>query len=246
MNAMRKPPKARGTALVTGGARRIGRAICLSLASMGYTIALHYHASAREAEKTADAIRRAEGRCELFPCDLADLRQTDRLIPGVLKKFSRLDLLINNASVFKPSTVRGEDVTSLNWHFAVNLYAPYILTARFARACQKGNIINILDAHIVHNKTRYAAYLLSKKALYELTKLSAVELAPRIRVNAVSPGMVLPPAQAGAGYLKRLAKEIPLKKRGRVEQIAQSIAFLINNPYVTGQVIFIDGGEHLI
>jgi pteridine reductase len=243
---MTEKHKAQGTALVTGGARRIGKAICLSLSSMGYKVALHYHRSSREARKIADAIHRKGGQCKLFSCDLSDARQTDRLVPNVLKIFSKLDLLINNASVFEPSTIRGSGIASLSRHFAVNFNAPYILTARFAGECKRGHIINILDAHITGNKTRYAAYLLSKKALYELTKLSAVELAPHIRVNAVSPGLILPAAQTKSDDFERMAKKIPLKKKGHVDHIAQSITFLLNNSYVTGQVIFIDGGEHLI
>jgi len=233
-------------ALVTGGAKRIGRSICFSLASKGYKIALHYHRSSAEAKKVAKIINQKGGSCQLFSCDLFDQGQTSMLIPNVLKKFPKLDLLVNNASVFEPSTIKNLDLKMLNRHFAVNFNAAYILTAQFAQKCKKGNIINILDTHIVNNKTRHASYLLSKKALCELTKLSAVELAPHIRVNAISPGLIFPPAKAGSGYLDRLAKKIPLRKKGHVNQINQSIEFLLNNPYITGQIVFNDGGEHLI
>lgn len=243
---MTKKNKAQKTVLITGGAKRIGRALCLSLASGGYTIALHYHHSVRKAQKTAETIRRKGSECELFPCDLSNEQQTGRLISDVLKKFSRLDVLINNASVFKPSTIKSSGIPTLHRHFSVNFNAPYILTNRFAKECKKGNIINILDTHIVNHKTRHAAYLLSKKALCELTKLSAVELAPHIRVNAVSPGLILPPVQTASDHLTRLTKKIPLKKKGTVDQITQTIMFLLNNPYLTGQVIYNDGGEHLI
>ena len=238
--------KAKGVVLVTGGAKRIGRAICLSLASMGYKIALHYHHSSSEAERTAKAIRQKRGVCEIFFCDLSNQQHVASLIPNVLKKFLRLDTLINNASIFESSTIRSLSLTSLKQYFSINFNTPYILTAQFAQKCKKGQIINILDTHIVSNKTRHAAYLLSKKALCELTKLSAVELAPHIRVNGIAPGLIIPPVGANSGYLERLAKKIPLKKRGNVHQIVQSIEFLLNNPFLTGQIIFNDGGEHLI
>ena len=237
--------KAKGVVLVTGGAKRIGRAICLSLASTGYKVALHYHHSASEAEKTAKVIRQKRGVCNLFPCDLSDQKQTVSLIDNVLRKFKGLDVLINNASIFEPSTIKNSPLESLNQHFSVNFNAPYILTSQFAKKIKKGQIINILDTHIVRNKTQHTAYLLSKKALSALTKLSAIELAPHFRVNGIAPGLIISPANTKSGYLDRLAKKIPLKKKGDVGQIIQSIEFLLNNSYLTGQIIFNDGGEHL-
>lgn len=243
---MAKKRNAQDVVLVTGGAKRIGKAICLSLSSRGYAIALHYHHSVHEAERTAKAIRQKGGTCELFPCDLSDEQQVTALIPGVLKKFSRLTVLINNASIFEPSTIKSPDLKSFDRHFTVNFKAPYILTSQFARNSRKGHIINVLDTHITDHKTSYADYLLSKKALGELTKLSAVELAPHIRVNGIAPGLIFAPAQAGPGHLEKLAKKVPLKQKGDVSQIVRSIEFLLNNPYITGQIIFNDGGEHLI
>ncbi len=243
---MAKKPKARGTVLVTGAAKRIGKAICLSLSSLGFSIALHYYHSSREAEKLTETIKKKGGKCQLFQCDLSSNEQTSHLISNVLKKFPNLNLLINNASLFEPSTIKDSNTATLRKHFAVNFDAPYILTAQFAKKCKKGHIINILDTHIVNHATRYTSYLLSKKALCELTKISAVELAPNIRVNAISPGLILPSAKAKSDYLQRLTKKIPLQKRGNARHITCSIAFLLNNPYLTGQIIFNDGGEHLI
>jgi pteridine reductase len=243
---MVKKNKTQGAVLVTGGAKRIGKAICLSLSAQGYKIALHYNQSSAQAKSVAKTIRQSGGTCELFSCNLSDEQQTTSLISDVLKKFSRLNVLINNASMFKAATIKSSNLRSLNQHFAVNFKAPYILTAQFSRKCQKGHIINILDTHITNNNTSHANYLLSKKALGELTKLSAVELGPNIRVNGISPGLIFPPEKAKSGYLEKRAKKIPLKKRGDVGQITQSIEFLLNNPYLTGQIIFNDGGEHLI
>ena len=239
-------PKSKPTALVTGGAKRIGKALCLALAQRGLRMALHYNRSRQEAQEVADTINRNGGTCRLFPCDLSDPDQVSQLIASVLKSFSKLDVLINNASIFKPSLIKGADLTSLREHFAVNFEAPFLLTAQFAKNCRKGHIINILDTHIVRGSTRHAAYLLSKKALCELTKMSAAELAPRIRVNGIAPGLILPPEKSGAGRLERLAKDIPLRTKGNVTQITQTVDFLLNNTYITGQVIFVDGGEHLL
>jgi NAD(P)-dependent dehydrogenase (short-subunit alcohol dehydrogenase family) len=232
--------------LITGGAKRIGKEICLSLSQKGYAIALHYNHSVGAAKEIAKTIRKKGGTCKIFPCDLSNEEETAALIANVLKEFSLLDVLINNASVFKPTPIKKFHSGSLDRHFAINFKAPYILTAQFAKKCKKGHIINILDTHITDNKRPQADYLLSKKTLAELTKLSAVELAPRIRVNGIAPGLILPPAGAKPHYLEKLAKKVPLKQKGTVKQIVQCVEFLIDNPYLTGQIIYNDGGEHLI
>jgi len=232
--------------LVTGAAKRIGKAICLSLSSLGFNIALHYNHSSREAKKLSEAIWNKGGRCELFFCDLSNGKQTHQLISSVQKIFSDLNVLINNASIFEPSTIKNSTMSLLRRHFAVNFDAPFILTSQFSKKCGKGHIINILDTHIVHSATQHSTYLLSKKALQALTQLSAVEFAPHIRVNAVAPGLILPPDQKNPDYLERLAQKIPAQKKGNVDQVAQTIVFLLNSPYITGQTIFVDGGEHLV
>jgi pteridine reductase len=243
---MKKLSTARKTALVTGGGKRIGQAICLTLSAFGYQIALHYHHSKLEAQKTAQQIKKTGGVCELFKCDLSIEAQTTALIPKVLKRFSTINVLINNASIFKKSNLKKGSLKLFNEHFAVNCKAPYILTAAYAQRCQKGHIINIVDANVAKNKTAYCAYLLSKRGLCDLTKLAAVELAPAIRVNAVAPGLILPPAGGKSGYLEHLARHIPMRRQGVAKHITHAICFLLENDYVTGQIIFEDGGEHLI
>ena len=232
-------------ALVTGGARRIGEAICRALARCGYSIALHYSTSGAAAEQTARRIHKDGGVCATFACDLADAHATEDLVPCVLAEFGRLDVLVNSASIFEKSTLAEGSLDVWDRHFAVNLKAPYILMRSFAHYAKQGSIVNILDTHVSRNKTTYAAYLLSKKTLGELTKMAAVEFAPRIRVNAVAPGIILPPGSQTDGYLDRLARQIPLQRKGKVENIAHAVLFLLENDYVTGQVIFEDGGEHL-
>lgn len=234
-----------GTALVTGAARRIGRAIALELASLGYSIALHYHHSKEQAEVSAAEIRQKGVRCELFSCDLSDETQTSNLTAKVFKKFPSLNLLVNSASLFERSEFAVKDLKLFNDHFAINLKAPFILSCDFFRLCKKGQIINLLDANIVKNQTSHVAYLLTKKSLADMTKLAAVAFAPHIRVNGIAPGLILPARGETAESLDRMARKIPLKRKGDILTITQSIKFLIENDYLTGQIIFNDGGEHL-
>jgi pteridine reductase len=243
---MTKAKKTCGTALVTGSAKRIGRAICQSLVKLGYRIALHYYRSFEDAKKLAAEIRQEGGRVELFPCDLSNENTTSQLIDQIHSSCPDLNLLINNASVFHKSNLKTGDLKSFHQHFDTNFKAPYILTRDFAQYCQNGHIINILDTHIVQNKTNYFTYLLSKKALAELTKMAALQLAPDIRVNAIAPGLILQPKREPSEYLNRLAQKIPLKEKGDISQITKSVEFLIENTYLTGQIIFNDGGEHLL
>ncbi len=242
---MNKKNTSLGTVLVTGGGKRIGKAIAIDLASQGYSIALHHHTSHTEAQKVQSQIKAFGVQCEIFSCDLSDEFQTSRLMKHVHRKFPKLNLLINSASIFEKSSLLKGNLELFNRHLAVNLKAPLILSRDFARICQKGQIINILDTNVVKNKTSHAAYLLTKKALLELTYMSAVELAPRIRVNGIAPGLILPPVNEKNNYLDRLAKNIPLQKKGDPKYIAQSVRFLIDNSYLTGQIIYVDGGEHL-
>ncbi|MBI5023529.1 MAG: SDR family oxidoreductase [Candidatus Omnitrophica bacterium] len=243
---MPKNNRTQKVALVTGGAKRIGEAVCRALARSGYSIALHYSTSGVEAEQAAKRIYKEGGVCATFACDLADAHATEDLVPCVLEEFGRLDALVNSASIFEKSTLAEGSLDVWDRHFAVNLKAPYVLMRSFAHYAKQGSIVNILDTHVSRSKTTYAAYLLSKKTLGELTKMAAVEFAPRIRVNAVAPGIILPPASQKSGYLDRLVRQVPLQRKGSVENIAHAVLFLLENDYVTGQVIFEDGGEHLI
>jgi pteridine reductase len=238
--------KSPGTALVTGGAQRIGRAICLMLADRGFNIALHYNHSKKEADEVAAEIKSLGGKCKTFACDLGQQKQVLLLLEKVHAAFGDLSLLVNNASIFRPSKFQRNELALLDEHWMINFKAPFILSADFARLCKEGHIINILDTKVTKNKTTHIAYIISKKALFDLTKLCAVEFAPKIRVNAVAPGIILPPPGKDAGYLKKRAQDIPLKKAGDVGYITQSIQFLLDNDFLNGQVIFVDGGEHLI
>ena len=216
------------------------------LAQNGYSIALHYHNSKAEAMATAQAIYKIGIRCELFCCDLTNEQEVVALVPEVYKAFPDLNLLVNNASIFVPNQFGASDLTLFKDHWDINFKAPYILTCEFARLIKKGQVINFIDTNVVQNKTRYADYLLTKKALQEFTKMAAVQWGPRIRVNGISPGMILAPVNNQPDDRLKRARQIPLQKTGDTGHILQTVQFLLDNDYLTGQIIANDGGESLI
>ncbi|MBL8014125.1 MAG: SDR family oxidoreductase [Candidatus Omnitrophica bacterium] len=233
-------------ALVTGASQRIGKAIALALADRGFDIALHYNKSKQEALVLAAEIKQKGGACELFSCDLGKESAVLRLLESVHKRFPQLSLLVNNASIFEPSQLGRDGLQALDEHWQINFRAPYVLLGEFARLCSRGHVINILDTKVSQNKTDYVGYLLSKKCLAELTKIAALKLAPTIRVNGISPGIILAPSHKGQDYLTKRARDIPLQRSGDVKFITQSVGFLLDNEFVTGQILFVDGGEHLL
>ena len=238
--------KSAGAALVTGAAKRVGKAIALGLAESGCDIALHYHRSKSEAEKTAREIRKTGRLCELFSCDLTSQSSTALLIKQVHETFSHFNVLINSASIFDLSMIRTTEIKDLEKNLAIHLKAPLILSRDFANICRSGCIINMVDTRMVQNQTNRFAYLLTKKCFWEFTQMAALEFAPEIRVNAVAPGFILPPQGQDQKYLKNLRQTIPLKRQGDVADVVRAVQFLLENPYLTGQLIFVDGGEHLI
>ena len=231
---------------MTGSAKRIGREVALCLANEGYQIALHYHRSKPEAMSTAKAIYKTGVRCELFCCDLGDEAQALKLVPQVLKAFPNLNVLVNSASVFIPNQFSAVDLTLFKTHWNTNFKAPYILTCEFARLVKSGLVINFVDANVVKYKTKYADYLMAKKALLEFTKMAAVQWGPRIRVNGISPGMILAPVNNQPDDRIKRAHRTPLQRTGTTGNILQSVQFLLENDYLTGQIIANDGGESLI
>ncbi|MFQ5441160.1 MAG: SDR family oxidoreductase [Thermodesulfobacteriota bacterium] len=231
------------TALVTGGAKRIGRAISLGLASMGYDIALHY--SATDPAEIVSEIRENGVQCEPFQCDLSSEKEVLGLMGRVKELLPGLCLLVNNASIFERSTIRDTEAEDFDRHLAVNFKAPYFLSRDFQRCFGKGHIINIIDSKVIKNTSPYAAYLLSKKALKDFTFMAAKEFAPEIRVNAVAPGLILPPAGSNRDYLEKRAETIPLLKTGKPADIFNAVRFFIENDFITGQILYIDGGESL-
>jgi len=232
-------------ALITGGAKRIGKAIALALAEHGFDIAIHYQRSQKEAESTASDIRKLDGTCELFRCDLSDSGAVEGLIPSVHRRFGRCDLLVNNASIFTRASLMDTSTDLLDRIIQINLKAPVLLSKAFASRCEKGQIINLLDTKISSNQSPYFIYTLMKKSLYDFTRMAAAELGPSIRVNGIAPGLILPSADSSSEDFERMGKKIPLQTTGNPSHIVQAVLYLLDNPFITGECLYVDGGEHL-
>lgn len=232
-------------ALITGGAVRIGREISLNLAQKGYDIALHYNSSEKEALATRKLILDAGAGCELFRCDLSSPHDARELVPEVVKTFEGLCVLVNNASIFENIAFRDVTPEFLETDMAVNFKAPFFLSQSFSTETSGGLIVNFLDTRIRKNPVEHFCYNLSKKSLYNLTKMLARELAPDFRVNAVCPGAILAPQGFGEDYLHEMARGAPMRRPGSIEDIINAFNYLLDNDYVTGECLFVDGGKSL-
>lgn len=235
----------KGTALVTGAALRLGRAIALGLAEKGYDLILHYNRSAAAAEDLADEIEQMGRSCQLFGLDFLQTDQIGAWMQQVLQQCPSCNLLVNSASIFEPAPFLTTEPEFFDRHLAVNLKAPFFLSQAFARHSQARHIINILDTKISTTATDYFVYTLTKKALFEFTRMAARELGPRIRVNGIGPGLILPPPGKDDAYLAEKARAIPLQQYGNPDQVVATLFFLLENKFITGECIFVDGGEHI-
>lgn len=233
-------------ALVTGSARRLGRAIALRLADSGMPLALHYHSSQTDAEQTAAQCRARGVAAELFACDLADSTATAALVPRVLERFGRLDVLVNNAARFTPQ--RLDDFTPAEWEqtLAINLTAPLLLSfaARDALRAARGRIVNLCDAATAHPAPGHLAYIVSKGALDTLTRVLARAFAPDVNVVGVAPGIAAFPPDYDAAKQARLTGQVPLRRVGTPEDIAALVHFLLESgDFITGAIVPVDGGR---
>lgn len=235
-------------ALVTGGADRIGRAVAIHLAKQGYHLLLHYNSSSEKAQKVKEEIESLETgvSAQLLQIDFLANNDFDQILEDLKKKNITLEVLVNCASDFIPSDFKKVGSELLDKELTINFKNPYLLTKAFARIYDKGNIINFIDTKVTKNHTVHLDYILSKKLLQDFTKISAVELAPNFRVNGIAPGLILPPEGKDESYLLNLAKNIPLKTIGNLEEILKAVQFILDSPFFTGQTLFIDGGEHLV
>jgi NAD(P)-dependent dehydrogenase (short-subunit alcohol dehydrogenase family) len=235
------------TALITGASKRVGKSLAEHLADKGWNIIIHFNSSEKPAEDLENALREKHPAQKFarVKANLALENEVEKLIPTMVSQFGPFNLLINNASVFNSGYLKETGVKLFNRQMNVNLRAPFILMHDFAVYCKTGNIINFVDTRITTNKSNFAAYSLSKKGLWELTKMAALEFAPEIRVNAIAPGVTLPPEDKDENYLWNLAKNIPMKKPGGLGPILKSLDFILENDHLTGQLLFADGGENL-
>lgn len=236
---------ARKAALVTGGAVRVGLHFAKTLARAGYDVAIHYNSSGARAKQAAAEIRSLGVQCEIFDCDFGGGGDPSVLIDRVADTFPHLSVLVNCASIYNAAPIADTSLDMLKTEFMVNFFAPFMLCGAFARRVEKGNIINILDNKIAFQQYQYGAYLSSKKALAELTKMAAMEFAPRIRVNGIAPGVILPGETRTGDYIDWRVQGIPLRRQGSVEELGKALLYILDNEYITGQHLFVDGGEGL-
>ena len=230
-------------ALVTGAAHRLGKSFALTLARLGYDIVLHYHSSSDEALQTKAEIESLSRNVFLVQADLTDPSEIQSLVSNI----EHLDVLVNSAAFMPSGNV--DALTLENWDTALdlNLRAPFLLAQACASKMTDGGlIVNITDVGAQKAWSRYPSYTVSKAALESLTKILARALAPKIRVNAIAPGFVLQSDIVPAEEWERLIGRIPLKRPARTEEITYALEFLIQNQYVTGQTIVVDGGYSLV
>jgi NAD(P)-dependent dehydrogenase (short-subunit alcohol dehydrogenase family) len=234
-------------ALITGASKRIGKSLAEHLAGRGWNIVIHYNESRNPAKQLVNGLSKEFPNQEFraIRANLARPEEAEELIISAIRVVGDLQLLINNASVFNPGYIFETSRELLEREFHVNFTAPFFLIRDFKNNCKTGNIINIVDTRITANKSNFAAYSLSKKALWELTKMAALEFAPDIRVNAIAPGVTLASAHTDEDHLLRLARQIPMKKPGGLDPVLKSLDFILDNDHLTGQLLFADGGENL-
>ncbi len=234
-------------ALVTGGAKRLGKVFALHLARMGYSIALHYHKSEHEARQTKREIESLGARVQLLQADLSNPAEIENLFAEFNLQSSTFNLLINSASVMSIGNASDLDLSGWNYALDLNLRAPFLLSQHAARRMTSGGLIlNISDVAARKAWTRYPAYTVSKAGLESLTQVLARALAPAIRVNAIAPGLVLPSDVVTEEQWGKLVERLPLRRAARVEEITSAVEFLIKNEYITGQTITVDGGYSLL
>lgn len=233
------------TALVTGAAKRIGRAVALALAEEGVNVVVHYRSAGEEAEALCRELSERGVQAWAVQADFEKPEECQTLIEQAQKAAGAIEMLVNNASVFPLTRLEEMTFDDLTSNLRVNAWAPFVLSRAFARQVGRGKIVNLLDSRITGYDWSHAAYILSKHMLAALTRMTALAFAPEITVNAVAPGLILPPRGKGREYLDRLKDTVPLKRHGSPEDVAQAVVFLLKSEYVTGQIIYVDGGRHL-
>ena len=238
-----------GYMLITGAGKRIGRHLALHFGAEGYPVAVHYNGSENDANDVVKSIRDYGGSAFAFKADLQNEKAALSLIDQASEAFNiPCTALINNASVFENDSIEDFSVKAWHMHMGVNTLAPMILTQTFAQQLPtgtNGNIINIIDQRVWRPNPQFLTYTASKAALYSLTRTTAQALAPKIRVNAIGPGPVLESIHQSEGSFQAEADNVLLEKGPDLDEIANTVDFIIKTPSMTGQMIALDGGQHL-
>lgn len=244
-NSLMNPQEPQRVALVTGGAVRLGRAIALGLADAGYDLAVTYHSSEGPARELEKLVRATGRRCEVIQADLADAASPERVIAAVRTAFGRLDLLVNSAASFESRPLLDVDAEAWDGVMALNVRAPHLLVRAAADLLQqaRGSVVNLTDLSAFQAWTERPHHAVSKAALAHLTRVQARALAPDVRVNAVAPGAVLPPDELSEERRQALAGVTPLKRLGTPQDVVDAVLYLARAPFVTGQILVVDGGR---
>jgi NAD(P)-dependent dehydrogenase (short-subunit alcohol dehydrogenase family) len=235
-------------ALVTGGAKRIGRAIALALADAGFSVAIHYNGSRAEADETAKLVEQGGGRTIVLQADLSREAAVERLVPNAMEALGPLGVLVNNASRFERDAWDDASRDSWDAHIEANLRAPFVLMQAFAKALPgdaRGAVINMLDERVWSLTPHFVSYTVSKAALWTLTQTMALALAPRIRVNGIGPGPAVPSPRQTPAQFARQSASVPLGHGTSPEEIGAAAIAILSMPAMTGQMIALDGGQHL-
>jgi len=247
-----------GAALITGGAKRLGRAMALKLASRGFDIALHYAGSAEAAKDTAAEIRALGVKIALLQADLLDEAQAQALVSRACGALDRpLDVLVNNASIFEYDTLASASRTSWDRHMESNLRAPFVLTQHFVEQAPEAGtdaagepfaravVVNMIDQRVRKLTPEFMSYTLAKMGLWAFTQTAAQALAPRIRVNAIGPGPTLRGGRQTEQHFATQRAATVLERGSNPEDITAALAFILDSPSLTGQLLCLDGGQHL-
>lgn len=233
------------TALVTGAGRRLGRHIALSLAAGGMNVIVHYSTSEGEAEETAKLARKKGVEAWPIRADFSDGDALASFTDSCKSVAGSVAVLVNSASIYTKGGILSSPESQFIENMSINAVAPLALCRWFKTQCSSGSIINILDARMDDYDSEHVPYTLSKQALRSLTRMLSLELAPGIRVNGVAPGLILPPVGRGNEYLEKRAHTNPLETWGSEKDISEAVLYLIGAKFITGQVIYVDGGRHL-
>lgn len=233
------------TALVTGAAQRLGASIVRALAERGVHVMVHYNRGEAGALQLARDISAAGGRSSVVQADLSIPEAAVRVMDEAIRLAGPLDILVNNASIFDEVSFAETTADALQQNMAVNAVAPMLLSRLFAAQGRHGNIINMIDTMVTDYDKKHVPYHLSKKTLQVLTRVMAIEFAPAVRVNAVAPGLILPPKGQDEAYLERLVSSNPLHRHGDAADVVKAVLYLLQAEFVTGQTLYVDGGRHI-
>ncbi|GJQ60148.1 MAG: SDR family oxidoreductase [Candidatus Scalindua sp. AMX11] len=234
------------TALVTGATKRIGKAIANVLAENKVNVIIHHSPSSKEtAEEVVTQIRTEGVKSWSFQADFSNLNEIDTLVKNIHEAVGAVDFLINNASIFPVSNLKTLDIQDLQHTLMVNSIAPFRLSQQIAKQNREGCIINFLDNRIRNYDLNHAAYQLSKNLLFHMTEMMAIDFAPRLRVNGIAPGLILPPVGMDESFLVKNSKRNLLFRYGTLPNITDAVLFLLSNTFITGEVLCIDGGQNL-